>query len=104
MASTSHPAGPKPRRAIEMELRQSARRVSTHPIVLVLVAAILVALMLGVVGIGLRSQSSTVSRPHVATGGVGPDLADRRGDPYSPHDPIGAPIQDPYSPHDSLVK
>ena len=87
-----------------MEIRQNTRRVSTRPIVLVLVTAILVALMLGVVGFGLRSQSSTITRSHVATGGVGPDLLDQRGDPYSPHDPVGAPIQDPYSPHDSLVK
>jgi hypothetical protein len=87
-----------------MELRQSSRRVTPRPFVFVLVAAILVALMLGVVALGRQSQSSIVTRPHTTTGVLGPDLVDQRGDPYSPHDSIGAPIQDPYSPHDPLVK
>lgn len=86
-----------------MELRQTARRVTPRP-VFVLVAAILVALMLGVLAIGRQSQPSTSTSPHRTTIGLPPDRVDQLGDPYSPHDPIGAPFQDPYSPHDPLVK
>jgi hypothetical protein len=86
-----------------MELRQTARRVTPRQL-FVLVAAMLVALMLGVVAIGRQSPPSTSTNPHATTVGLTPDRVDQLGDPYSPHDPIGAPFRDPYSPHDPLVK
>jgi hypothetical protein len=86
-----------------MELRQSARRVTPRQL-FVLVAAILVALMLGVMAIGRQSESSTSTSPYTTTVGLPPDRVDQLGDPYSPRDPIEAPFQDPYSPRDPLTK